>query len=147
MLVHLAAIAELPKGSDPLPPDMARALYEDLEYARLGAVLPDLPIFEGVRGSVGLASMRREPPPMAQTFHRQAPMRLGLKLAELVANGALVGHEPDIGQLASKLLGMRRAIEFRKGAVCRIDVDGLPPGGPGRLAWFATPRMLRRMAP
>jgi phosphohistidine phosphatase len=60
---------------------------------------------------------------------------------------ALVGHEPDIGQLASKLLGMRRALEFRKGAVCRIDVDGLPPSGPGRLLWFATPRMLRRMAP
>jgi len=63
------------------------------------------------------------------------------------ARVALVGHEPDIGHLASKLLGMRRAIEFRKGAVCRIDVDGLPPGGPGRLSWFATPRMLRRMAP
>ncbi len=60
---------------------------------------------------------------------------------------ALVGHEPDIGHLASKLLGMRRALEFRKGAVCRIDVDGLPPGGPGRLVWFAMPRMLRRMAP
>ena len=60
---------------------------------------------------------------------------------------ALVGHEPDIGHLASKLLGMRRALEFRKGAICRIDVDGLPPGGPGRLMWFATPRMLRRMAP
>jgi phosphohistidine phosphatase len=60
---------------------------------------------------------------------------------------ALVGHEPDIGQLAAKLLGTRRALEFRKGAVCRIDVDGLPPSGPGRLSWFATPRMLRRMAP
>jgi phosphohistidine phosphatase len=60
---------------------------------------------------------------------------------------ALVGHEPDIGHLAAKLLGMRRPIEFRKGAVCRIDVDGLPPGGPGRLSWFATSRMLRRMAP
>jgi phosphohistidine phosphatase len=60
---------------------------------------------------------------------------------------ALVGHEPDIGHLAGKLLGLKRPPEFRKGAICRIDVDGLPPGGPGRLEWFATPRMLRRMAP
>src|SRR5262245_6900826 len=60
---------------------------------------------------------------------------------------ALVGHEPDIGHLASKLLGIRRPLEFRKGAVCRIDVDGLPPGGPGHLSWFATSRMLRGMAP
>jgi phosphohistidine phosphatase len=59
---------------------------------------------------------------------------------------ALVGHEPDIGVLAGKLLGTRRSLEFRKGAVCRIDVDALPPGGPGRLRWFATPRMLRRLS-
>ena len=59
---------------------------------------------------------------------------------------AIVGHEPDIGHLAAKLVGLKRALEFRKGAVCRIDVDGLPPGGPGQLRWFAPPRMLRRLA-
>ena len=60
---------------------------------------------------------------------------------------ALVGHEPDLGHLAARLLGLKRPLEFRKGAVCRIDVDGMPPGGPGNLVWFAPPRMLRRMAP
>jgi phosphohistidine phosphatase len=60
---------------------------------------------------------------------------------------ALVGHEPDLGHLAGRLLGLKRPLEFRKGAACRIDVDGMPPGGPGRLMWFAQPRMLRRMAP
>jgi phosphohistidine phosphatase len=59
---------------------------------------------------------------------------------------ALVGHEPDIGHLAARLIGLKRPLEFRKGAVCRIDVDGLPPGGPGQLRWFAPPRMLRRLA-
>jgi len=59
---------------------------------------------------------------------------------------ALVGHEPDLGHLASRLIGLKRPLEFRKGAVCRIDVDGLPPGGPGQLRWFAPPRMLRRLA-
>lgn len=58
---------------------------------------------------------------------------------------ALVGHEPELGVLAAKLIGARRPLEFRKGAVCRIDVDALPPGGPGHLRWFATPRMLRRL--
>jgi phosphohistidine phosphatase len=60
---------------------------------------------------------------------------------------AVVGHEPDLGALAARLLGLKRAPEFKKGAVCRIDVDSLPPGGPGRLVWFVPPRMLRRMAP
>src|SRR5262245_61528459 len=63
------------------------------------------------------------------------------------ARVALVGHEPDIGHLAAKLLGMRRPIDARRGAVGRIDVNGRPPAGPGRLSWFATSRMLRSMAP
>lgn len=55
---------------------------------------------------------------------------------------ALVGHEPDIGELAAKLVGSRRAIEFKKGAICRIDVDDIPPAGPGALRWFAPPKIL-----
>ncbi len=60
---------------------------------------------------------------------------------------ALVGHEPDLGELAAKLLGARGAIEFKKGAVCRIDVARAMPGGPGVLRWFVPPRVLRGLAP
>jgi phosphohistidine phosphatase len=56
---------------------------------------------------------------------------------------ALVGHEPGIGELAARLIGSRHAIEFKKGAVCRIDVEALPPSGPGDLRWLLTPRILR----
>jgi phosphohistidine phosphatase len=59
---------------------------------------------------------------------------------------ALVGHEPDLGELAASLLKAKGAVEFRKGAVCRIDVDVATPGGPGVLRWFLTPKALRRMA-
>jgi phosphohistidine phosphatase len=55
---------------------------------------------------------------------------------------ALVGHEPDIGELAARLIGSRRSIEFKKGAICRIDVDEIPPNGPGQLRWFLTPKIL-----
>ena len=55
---------------------------------------------------------------------------------------ALVGHEPDIGELAARLIGSRRAIEFKKGAICRIDLDEIPPNGPGQLRWFLTPKTL-----
>lgn len=58
---------------------------------------------------------------------------------------ALVGHEPNIGELASKLLGLRTAIDFKKGAICRIDVETLPPARPGHLRWFATSKMLTRI--
>ena len=58
---------------------------------------------------------------------------------------AIVGHEPGLGDLAARLVGMRHPLEFKKGAVCRIDVDALPPRGPGALRWFLTPRMLRSL--
>jgi len=56
---------------------------------------------------------------------------------------ALVGHEPALGELAARLIGTRHPIAFKKGAVCRIDVDTLPPAGPGSLRWFLTPKVLR----
>jgi phosphohistidine phosphatase len=58
---------------------------------------------------------------------------------------ALVGHEPGIGELAARLIGSRHPIELKKGAVCRIDVDDLPPGGPGDLRWLLTPKILRSL--
>ncbi len=56
---------------------------------------------------------------------------------------ALIGHEPSIGELAARLIGTRRPIEFKKGSVCRIDVDEL--SGPGALRWLATPKILRAL--
>ncbi|MGE4053818.1 MAG: phosphohistidine phosphatase SixA [Vicinamibacterales bacterium] len=58
---------------------------------------------------------------------------------------ALVGHEPGIGQTAARLAGLRKALEFKKGAVCRIDLEEFPPGTPGHLRWFAPPKLLRRL--
>jgi phosphohistidine phosphatase len=58
---------------------------------------------------------------------------------------AIVGHEPAIGELASRLAGLRTDMEFKKGAVARIDVDMLPPKGPGVLRWFIPPKFLRNI--
>jgi phosphohistidine phosphatase len=55
---------------------------------------------------------------------------------------ALVGHEPNIGELGARLIGSRHSFEFKKGAVCRIDVDEIPPVSPGDLRWFLTPKMM-----
>jgi phosphohistidine phosphatase len=59
---------------------------------------------------------------------------------------ALVGHEPNIGELAARLIGARMPFEFKKGAICRIDFEVFPPKGMGQLRWFVTPRMLREIA-
>jgi phosphohistidine phosphatase len=54
----------------------------------------------------------------------------------------LVGHEPGIGELAARLIGSRHSFEFKKGAVCRIDVEEIPPVGPGDLRWMLTPKIM-----
>jgi phosphohistidine phosphatase len=58
---------------------------------------------------------------------------------------ALVGHEPNIGELTARLIGARSPVEFKKGAICRIDFDALPPESLGQLRWFVTPRLLREV--
>jgi phosphohistidine phosphatase len=57
---------------------------------------------------------------------------------------ALVGHEPDLGELAAALIGAQRALPFRKGGVCRIDVDRLAASAAGALIWFLPPKVLRK---
>ena len=80
-----------------------------------------------------------------------APGKVGLQplMQELgkhprKARIALVGHEPNIGELAARLIGSRSPIEFKKGAICRIDFDVLPPKSPGMLRWFLPPRILKQ---
>ena len=58
---------------------------------------------------------------------------------------ALVGHEPNMGELAARLIGARAPLAFKKGAVCRIDFESFPPKGAGQLRWFVTPKMLRKI--
>ena len=57
----------------------------------------------------------------------------------------LVGHEPDLGELAAHLIGSGRALPFKKGGVCRIEVESLTSRRPAALAWFMQPKMLRKL--
>ena len=58
---------------------------------------------------------------------------------------ALVGHEPNLGELAARLIGSRTPLVFKKGGICRIDFEVLPPKGAGQLRWFITPKMMRKI--
>ena len=60
----------------------------------------------------------------------------------------VVGHEPDLSRLAAGLVGAGRNHDFafKKGGCCLISFDHFPPKAPGRLVWWLTPRILRRLA-
>jgi len=57
---------------------------------------------------------------------------------------ALVGHQPDLGELAAWCLGLRWPLALKKGGVCRLDTGAWPPDRDAALVWFATPKMLRK---
>jgi len=58
----------------------------------------------------------------------------------------LVGHQPDLGELASHLLTGSSgvvALDFKKGGAAAIAVASLPPRAAGVLLWFMAPKQLR----
>jgi phosphohistidine phosphatase len=59
----------------------------------------------------------------------------------------LVGHEPSLSRLASELVGASDTANFafKKGGCCMITFDHFPSKSPGVLAWWLTPRVLRKL--
>lgn len=127
-----------------------------LGLKRLG-VEPDLVLSSPLRRALQTAALLCEvlAPGLEVTEH--APLSPG-RSPEAVLNGlrahsgvrqlVLVGHEPDLGQLASQLLtglpGSAR-FPFKKGAVAAVEIGALPPRDKGELQWFLTPRQLRAL--
>ncbi|MEK6630984.1 MAG: histidine phosphatase family protein [Acidobacteriota bacterium] len=98
-----------------------------------------------------LASACDGKPPITVTAALRPDADASEILAELSAfvrasGVALVGHEPSIGVIAGAVLGIRRPFPFKKGGVCRIDVNAFPPARPGELIWFLAPRVLRAVS-
>jgi len=57
----------------------------------------------------------------------------------------LVGHEPDLSELASLLLTGNKAgaaIELKKGGLCVLEMDVLRAGRCATLLWLAPPKLL-----
>ena len=52
------------------------------------------------------------------------------------------GTRRPSGEVAARLLGHRKALDFKKGGVACIEVEALPLPRPGVLVWFMPPRAL-----
>ncbi len=60
----------------------------------------------------------------------------------------VVGHEPDLSQMAARLIGSscHANLALKKGGCCLITFTEFPPKSPGELVWWLTPRILRKLA-
>jgi phosphohistidine phosphatase len=110
-----------------------------------------------------LARARQTARIVAEAFHPHPPLRVlrplapgggtdgviaGLTGFPPTVSIVLVGHEPDLSRLAGALTLETRGdlpLDFRKGGLCRIDFEGLPRTGAGRLVFHLTPKILRRL--
>jgi phosphohistidine phosphatase len=59
----------------------------------------------------------------------------------------LVGHQPLLSNTLSFLLTTKSKgdlrVDLRKGGICRVEVEQLPPTHPGQLHWLLLPKQLR----
>jgi phosphohistidine phosphatase len=80
----------------------------------------------------------------------------GCKLKELLAllskysdkeDILLVGHEPDFSQIIAALAGAEpSAVELKKGALCRLDIEGFEPGQKATIVQLLPPKILRMLS-
>jgi phosphohistidine phosphatase len=158
---HGVAAERGPKYPDdrlrPLTPAGVKRFAESVPaLAKMGVVIDFVltsPLVRA-RDTATLLAAGLEPRPAITEVEALAPEGRYQDVLEAIKTHAkqhrrlvLVGHEPDLGELAARLLGARGGVQFKKGAVCAIDVDGATPGGPGTLRWLLTPRALRALAP
>ena len=161
MEVYILRHAVAVKRTEAAYPDDDRPLTEDgikkMELAAKGIVRV-VPGFDAVYSSrlsrafetamIVARVMGREG--MVEACRELMPGAPASGVADLLARNILkksvliVGHETGLGLFASALLGSsERVIEFKKGALCRIDLSGLPLEVPGRLIWHLSPKHLR----
>ncbi len=82
--------------------------------------------------------------PFAQGRQRTAEVFADLGAHDF-ERALIVGHQPDMSEMTSILLSGAGGVnlEFKKGALCAIELSSLPPRSPGVLLWLMTPKQLR----
>lgn len=70
------------------------------------------------------------------------PSKVARELAKFKPdNAAVVGHMPDVAELAAWLIGSKKArLEFDKASVALIESEDTPSKGSGCLEWLVAPK-------
>jgi phosphohistidine phosphatase len=57
----------------------------------------------------------------------------------------LVGHEPDLSRLISRLItgGLELQLDFKKGGLCKLEVEKPRDGKCAKLVWLLTPKQMK----
>lgn len=148
-------VADTPDGERALTAEGTRKMMRAaIGLKRLG-IVPDAVLSSPLRRAqetAALLASTLSPHLAVEVYEPLAPgtapadLVRGLRPYRAAAHLVLVGHQPDLGELASHLLtgsASLAPLPFKKGAVAAIEVASLPPRAVGVLRWFLTPKQLR----
>ena len=150
------AIADPAKPGEPdadraLTPDGKKKLREVLKVAKAAGLTPSLILTSPYRRAVETAEIVALQLGFKEELLRTNALLPGSSAEEIweeirihkdAAELLLVGHEPLLGQLAGHLLGApNMLIDFKKGALIRVDMEQFPPQPRGVLRWYLTPKL------
>ena len=146
-----------PRDEDRPLTDAGRAEARDAgrALARLDAV-PELvltsPLVRAVQTAATVVEALRAPrePELCAALApggRREAIVAALLAAGPPVSALLVGHMPDLGELAGWLVWGQpeAALSFRTGGLCRITTPDHPAPATGDLRWLLPPRLLRRL--
>jgi phosphohistidine phosphatase len=103
------------------------------------------------------ADILAEYPGFEGRFRLIEPLRSGGDLVQVVSElqshanldaVALVGHEPDLGELATRLISGQTfsGVAFKKGGIACIAIETAATPLRGELQWLLTPKQMRALA-
>ncbi len=127
-----------------------RKLKEVLARARAGGVTPDLILTSPLRRAIETARLAAEElgykGEIVQTralMPPSAPEDVWVDLQAHREDRVLIsGHEPQFGELLSWLLNSPyMCVDFKKGALARVDAERTQARPKGVLKWFLTPKL------
>lgn len=148
------ATAEMSDADRPLTAGGARKMQRIARGLKRAGFRPDLILTSPLRRTQETAALLGavDPSLAIEVYeplapgHSAASVLDGLRAYRDKSRIVLVGHQPDLGELASHLLTgsvSRAPLPFKKGGMAAIAVATLPPRSIGELQWFSTPKLLR----
>ncbi len=154
LLRHGIAEENAPSGQDAdraLTADGRRKLRQVLEAAAEAGVQPTLILTSPLKRALQTAQIAERVFKYKNELLRTKALAPGstaeqvweeIRVHREEASLLLVGHNPLFGELASYLLGSKDIqIDFKKGALLRIDLESFGPHPRGVLRWHLTAKL------
>lgn len=148
------ATASTPDAERSLTSDGRRKLRQVLEAAAKAGVEPSLILTSPLKRAVQTAEVARDVLKYRNELLRTKALAPGATTEQVwdevrvhrdEPSLLLVGHNPLFSELSGYLLGSDAVqVDFKKGAILRIDLEHFPAKPKGVLRWYLTPKLATR---